>query len=273
MIRDQIHGRREPAPSKTSLLESNGRGMKVCGTGECSFGEKDDRYIIVRRRRAILFSVLLAFIVAKPLTGQLALNAGRLSDSAWPSGMGRSSGTVNNPVNTSLCELLLKPDLFNGKMVRLRAVVHVGFESTLLVDATCKTTDVFLDFPARMWLQFEEKSGENEHGIIVRKDEEYEKLGRLLRAQAAPHGKKIICADCPRYTVTATVVGRFDHISDPDPNKRFGSGAWKSQLVLESVSEIVARPYDKTLFHKPHSPPSKVPKREDAAPAPDLQPH
>ena len=52
----------------------------------------------------------------------------------------------------------------------------------------------------------------------------------------------------PKYTVTATVVGRFDHKLRAAHERGFGNGGWNSQLVLESVHNVVARPFKDDFF-------------------------
>jgi hypothetical protein len=41
------------------------------------------------------------------------------------------------PIKTTLCDLVKAPKRFNGKMVQVRATVIAGFEASLLQDKNC----------------------------------------------------------------------------------------------------------------------------------------
>jgi len=83
-------------------------------------------------------------------------------------------------------------------------------------------------------------------------NEAYKKLLELLNAEQ-PKVPGVICISCPLNSVTATFTGRFEHagktaIKYPSGKIEivgpfgFGHmGMWDSQLVLQSVSDAVAK--------------------------------
>ena len=65
------------------------------------------------------------------------------------------------------------------------------------------------------------------------------------------------CDRCPLYAVTVDATGRFDHVdkitTPPEQRLRVGFGhmnGHESQLVLESVSNVVASPIDPSLYER-----------------------
>lgn len=182
------------------------------------------------------------------------------------------------PIRVGLCELIAAPERFNGKMVQVRATMRSGFEWGGLVEGDCA---LMLDgdrFPAL-------EGGAREFAYMKRgvrpeeiaaaewkpiqlpprvqfvKDEAYEEFGRFVYQKwRRVDGSE--CFECPLYSVTVTVTGRFDHFptgmiavrSSGDKPVRtilggFGHLSRSSQrLVWRSVSDVVATPVDWTVY-------------------------
>ena len=142
------------------------------------------------------------------------------------------------PVKTTLCELGAVPERFQGKVVEVRAIVQTGFQTSLLRDDSCS---------AFIWL-----SGVDNPDSTLSKDHQYQKMLDYLDKKYKPKGGSV-CARCPLYKVTATVVGRFDHVRKGDPDTQTdlppGFGylhSYDSELNLLGVSNVVAETIDRS---------------------------
>lgn len=159
----------------------------------------------------------------------------------------------SQPIKTTLCELLKDPDRFNGKMVEVRANVYFGFEASLLRDG-----------PHQVWLSagflvtMFSPGGNAPAGrpVVLRKDSEYKKMTDYLsKLYTLKNGSA--CPQCPLYAVTVDATGRFDHVDKiampPEQRRYVGFGhmnGHESQLVLESVSNVVASPIDPSIYER-----------------------
>jgi hypothetical protein len=163
---------------------------------------------------------------------------------------------TNAPIKTTLCDLVKKPERFNGKMVQVRAVVVTGFEASLLRDESC-SADIWLaaGFPVNL-TQPGGGRKPSRPPITLKKDSDYQKMAEFLSKNYTNSDNKP-CMYCPLYTVTVNAAGRFDHIdklnTDPKDRRYVGFGhmnGYESQLVLQSVSDVVAKPIDPSVYEK-----------------------
>jgi hypothetical protein len=135
-----------------------------------------------------------------------------------------------NVVRTTIREVVATPSFFDGKIIELRADVFAGLETNILYDKSCGSKK---QLPARILFV---------ESIDVQRTSEYKKFWTLVQAYKEPEGKRhSIMPD--KYTVTATVVGRFDAATP----SRSAIGSF-AQLVLKSVRDIVARPFDASFL-------------------------
>ena len=124
----------------------------------------------------------------------------------------------------SLCDLLSKPDDYNGKEIKVRAQYHIGFEYSYFVDPSCKNYAV-VTTPFWMgnvvWTEFDESVE------VATKPEIYCNFRRLA---------SICCPDGWRDTeVELLVVGRFSKAI----NKGYGHlGRYALQLVVGRIEEV-----------------------------------
>lgn len=185
---------------------------------------------------------------------------------------------ADDPIQTTLCELVRSPERFDGKMVQFVATIGIGFEASLLVDDSCS---------ARIWLSVGEPPafGKLEYAeihsiydikapegldwkplplprpVFLSRDRAYHHLQKYLGKEFKPKDRHERCVSCPLYSVSASVVGRFDHtdrklrmVRGKDADKvpsSMGFGhlnSWDSQLVLQSVSDVVAKPIDRSVY-------------------------
>jgi hypothetical protein len=196
-------------------------------------------------------------------------------------GLGFAQVMADEPIKMTLCDLVKEPERFNGKMVQVRAAVFTGFEKSILGDQSC-SADIWLSVGAEPALgkleyayiesivdirtpeRLEWKPLLPLRSVVLKEDKAYRRLYRYLGKQFRPKDRHTTCIDCPLYTVSATMIGRFDHSETkliatrgyPEGkigvgSVRFGHlGAWDSQLVLKSVSDVVAKPIDPSVYGK-----------------------
>jgi hypothetical protein len=178
------------------------------------------------------------------------------------------SAKREDPVITSVCEILENPSAFNNKLVEVRGYVSVGFEDSTLHSESCS---------GEIWFALADGSGppglamtvnglgkpggsdsnrsrKQPIAISLIRDANFEKFESYLSASTyrvplAPCGP-----DCHRYQVTATFTGRIDAVSNeihaahlkkprskPSDFKGYGQmGLFDAQLVVESMKQVEA---------------------------------
>jgi hypothetical protein len=189
-------------------------------------------------RLSLLLVVAVLVTCAAALPGQV--------DANHVVGTGSVTGAGPQAIRTTLCELARSPELFQGRVVEVRAIVQTGFATNLLRDDTCST------FIWLSGLDTTQSSSADATNEALRKDRQFRKMQEYLdkkyQAKTGP-----ACSRCPLYKVTATVVGRFEHVrkvnSDPKTGAVEGFGymnSYDSQLVLLAVSNVVAETIDRS---------------------------
>lgn len=135
-----------------------------------------------------------------------------------------------DPVKTNICEVIKNPGLFDGKIIELRADVLAGVESNALYDKNCLLKE---NSPTGLLLVEPNN---------VSRTNEYVKFWNLVQAYKEPAGKRhSIMPD--KYTVTATMTGRYEAASASRPEVRPCG-----QLVLGSVRDVAVRPFDNSFL-------------------------
>lgn len=186
----------------------------------------------------------------------------------------------SRPISRTLCEVMKEPERFNGKMVRFRATVVSSLEVFVLKDDSCSDS-IWLsigEMPALGPLEYayinsiadirtperlDWKPLQPPIPVVLREDRAYRRLVKDTLKQFKPKDRGEHCVHCPLYIVTATVTGRFDHTdrkwrmvrghdTDRVPSSLgFGHmNSWDSQLVLQSVSDVVAKSIDPSVYEK-----------------------
>jgi hypothetical protein len=175
-------------------------------------------------------------------------------------------------MDTTVCDVVKKPATFDGKIVRIKGTVIVGFDQFAIKDAT----DPNCGFPVNtIWLEYpagtkgkagaaaivEIQPAKNFSGqytaptrtaVTLDKSKDFKQFDSLL-SQA--HQKGSMCLGCARYEVTATLIGRLDTVDDP-ALKRDASGkivgfggfgnmnSYPARLVLQSVGDVTPKEID-----------------------------
>ncbi len=138
-----------------------------------------------------------------------------------------------NVIRTTICEVVSNPGSFDGKIIELRADVSAGLETNVLYDKSCGSKRHL--WPRIMFVESPDVSSKY-------RGNEYKKFWKLVQAYSeSKDGRHSIVPD--KYTVTATVTGRFNAAS---PSRAGIPSA--GQLVLNFVTDVVARPFDRSIL-------------------------
>ena len=180
---------------------------------------------------------------------------------------------VAAPVDVAVCDVVKKPQAFDGKIVRIKGTVFAGFDEFAIKDSTdpnCgyPVNAIWLDYPsgtkgkagpAAMLVIQPAKSFAGKltpparTPVTLDKSKDFKQFDSLL-AQKHEKGADM-CLGCTRYEVTATLVGRLDSVADATL-KRDASGkivgfggfgnmnAYPARLVLQSVSDVTPKEID-----------------------------
>jgi hypothetical protein len=152
----------------------------------------------------------------------------------------------DQPIHTTVCEVVKSPASFNGKIVTLRGPIQIAFENFGLSASDCKEQKI--DY---LWLEYGRGPKRQPTiwccGDMIPRDRlalvqnaEFHRFHRCLTAAK----KAKACYDCYRYRVTATLTGRS---VEPRPGALCGFGhlgAACGRLVIGAVSDVVADPVD-----------------------------
>jgi len=175
---------------------------------------------------------------------------------------------------TTICEILKDPSVYNNDLVQVRGTLRVSFEYSVLVDESCPGEGIWLVFGdgsvppgvTAYVIGSNPAGGRESKGHAIRptpvrlvKDSNFEELIKLLNDSARAES----CAEgpppdfpppCISHRIVATFVGRIDAVSkelhaarkerksqDVIDGKGFGHmGMFDAQIVVQSVEKVVA---------------------------------
>jgi hypothetical protein len=177
------------------------------------------------------------------------------------------------PVSTTVCDIVKKPESFNGKIVRIKGTVVAGLDEFVIkdvADPNCgyEVNAIWLSYPAgskgkagpQAMLTIEPArnfAGKftpvSRPAVTLDKSKDFKQFDSLL-AQIHQKGQDM-CLGCARYEVTATLTGRLDSVADARlkrdaAGKIVGFGgfgnmnAYPARLVLQSVSDVTPKEID-----------------------------
>src|ERR1035438_6322741 len=127
-------------------------------------------------------------------------------------------------VETTVCDILKNPASFNGKIVKIKGTVTAGFDQFVVRGPGCDVhvNDIWLSYPegskakAGPAAMVEMQAAQNFTGtlapeqrtpVVLEKSKDFKQFDSQL---AAPAKVDAMCLGCPRYEVSATLVGRLD---------------------------------------------------------------
>lgn len=165
--------------------------------------------------------------------------------------------------DSTICDILANPQSLDGKVVRVKGTVIVGFDEFVVKDASCgqSINAVWLSYPegAKMkagpvaFLQLQLSRNNSAVSALpqraaatIEKNKDLKQFDSLL---STPYKGKGMCLGCMRYAVTATLVGRLDGVNDAGVKRDnagkfagangFGNlNQYRARLVLQAVSDV-----------------------------------
>lgn len=177
-------------------------------------------------------------------------------------------------VDVNVCDVVKKPQDFNGKTVRIKGIVFAGFDSFIVKDPSGEcgfpVDAIWLDYPAGTKAKagpaavLHIQPAHNYAGpyqapsraaLTLEKSKDFKTFDSLL---AQNRNKGIgICLACVKNQVAATLVGRLDTVADATIKRNaqgkitdfggFGNAnIYPARLVLQSVSDVSAKELDFT---------------------------
>jgi hypothetical protein len=163
---------------------------------------------------------------------------------------------AQQPIFTTVCAVMRTPDAFAGRMVKVRAAVQSGFESSTIVDANEPSCDSpWFDYAPKKESTVQPRSYDAEqlglHPVFLLEDENMKRFDDALSAVVYPrsNGTLFIGGNPKRFNVTATMTGRVDDAWEGGSG--FGHlNGWRVRFVLISVEDVTTeeRSYNWTEF-------------------------
>ena len=158
----------------------------------------------------------------------------------------------DEPVKTTVCEIVRSPALFNGKIITLRGPIQIAFENFGLSVSEC--TEKKMDY---VWLEYGRGPKRQptiwccgdmvpRDSSVLLQDTEFRRFHHYITAEKKAKG----CHNCYLYQVTATLTGRFDAV-EPEPGVLCGFGHLGmacGRLVILAISDVVAHPVDPAVY-------------------------
>jgi hypothetical protein len=177
-------------------------------------------------------------------------------------------GLCAQTIDTTVCDILKNPTAFNGKIVRIKGTVAVGFDQFIVKGPDCSqpVNAIWLSYPegakakARPAAMLQLQPAQNFAGSVetvtrnsvsLEVNKDFKQFDSLLSTPGKAGG---MCLGCVRYEVSATLVGRLD--GEKAELRRDASGeivsmsgfgnlnAYSARLVLQSVSDVVPEEID-----------------------------
>ena len=180
-------------------------------------------------------------------------------------------GLCAQVTDTTVCAVLKSPQSFDGKIVRIKGTVEAGLDQFIIHDDDCgqDVNGIWISYPqgtkgkagpAAMVVvapahNFAGTAAAARTAVVLDKSKDFKQFDNLLSQQ---HTKGTgLCLACIQNQVTATLVGRLDGVASTVlkhdlTGKLTGTGgfgnlnAYPARLVLQSVSEVAAKPEDYT---------------------------
>lgn len=192
-------------------------------------------------------------------------------------------------VDTTVCAIVKNPKSFDGKIVRIKGTVVAGLDQFSVKDSSpCgyPVDSVWLSYPQGTKAKsgplaiLQVQPAHNFAGtytaptrtpVTLEKSKDFKQFDNLV---SQPHSAGGMCLGCPRYEVTATLVGRLDGVDSTSlqrdkAGKIIGFGgfgnmnAYPARLVLQSVADVTKKEID-------YSKSDALTKDDVPPPAPDL---
>lgn len=161
----------------------------------------------------------------------------------------------DQPIRTTVCEVVRAPASFHGKMITLRGPIQISFENFAIPASDCAEKKI-----DHLWLEYGRGPKKQpttwccgdmvpRDSLVLVQNAEFRRFHDYITAVVKAKG----CYDCYLYRVTATLTGRFDAV-EPQPHATCGFGHFGTacgRLVIRAVSDVAADPVDPAVYgHK-----------------------
>ena len=178
---------------------------------------------------------------------------------------GIAVGAQAQAVDATVCDVINHPTKFDGKLVKLKGLVQVDFDSFIMRGDSC-TGSLWLSYPAGtkaksgpaavVTLQLAANAtgtpGTARPALTLDKNADFAQFDLFLSTKPKTNG---MCLGCVKSDVQATLVGRIDGTDNAglvrDKTGKitsldgFGNlNAYSARMVIQSVSEVTAKEID-----------------------------
>ena len=151
---------------------------------------------------------------------------------------------AQQPIFTTVCAVMRTPDAFAGRMVKVRATVQSGFESSTIVDANESSCDSpWFAYAPKKESTVQPKSYDAEllglDPVFLLEEENMKRFDDARSAVVYPRSNRglFIGGNPKRFNVTATMTGRVDDAGEGGSG--FGHlNGWRVRFVLSSVEDV-----------------------------------
>jgi hypothetical protein len=141
---------------------------------------------------------------------------------------------------TTVCDVVKEPATFDNKVVRLSATLAGNFEILAIRDSVDKgCSSMWFTYPgsgpsAHVSFSTGEHLNSRPPVQLVR-DKKFHEFEKFVHARMYARRRDLLCIDCPRYEVTAVMVGLVEFAG---PRLGFGHmNAFPVQFVLRSIEK------------------------------------
>jgi hypothetical protein len=163
----------------------------------------------------------------------------------------------DSPLTVSVCDVLKRPERFDGSIVTLRSRVFIAFEDFEVSDKDCaapKIDSIWLEYgrgPKRQPTTWCCGDMVPRDRLALVENADFRSFHRFLTAQTTKGCRE---EQCYRYAVTATMTGRVDAVKPetlPNGQSRCTDGfrhfgVYCARLVIQKVSNVAAGEAERT---------------------------
>jgi hypothetical protein len=133
------------------------------------------------------------------------------------------------------CDLLSKPDAYDGKQIRIRSEYNSGFEHSVFSDSACVKA---WDTRKLIWVEFDESVNTNTKPKILKRFREA-RFHQPVDEKGELDVEKWQKEQRLNWYVELTVIGEFR--KSKDPNFGFGhTNAYPFKLVVSNIEDVGA---------------------------------
>src|SRR5258708_4065737 len=141
-------------------------------------------------------------------------------------------------VTASVCDVVKRPGAFDNKLVRLAATLVRNFEISSIRDPVHKDCEslwfTYAGSGPTAYVSFSTGGpAQPRPSVQLNKDKQFREFQKYVDAKMYSRQRESLCIDCPRYEVTAVMIGLVEFAG---PGQAFGHmNSFPLQFVLHSI--------------------------------------